>query len=344
MAFAAVFVSGGAAVLPAGDFTDITASAMETTENISTGFLANDLPDGTIVITKYLGNEETVIIPETLFNKKVSVIGEAAFLFNHNVKKISVPDTVTTIEKDAFRTCDNLEEVHLGSNVQVLEDLVFFDDEKLKTVNIPSSLLYVGKSCFSHTGLTSVSFPMDVCVIDQNAFNECTALQSAVLPSKLDNINDLVFYGCSSLKSITIPNTVCAIHMGAFRGCSALKNLNIPASVQGIEAYAVGYDIDCNYKTGVTLSVVAGTAGEKYAKENGINYVYGSGGSSNKGDVNGDGKVNAGDITKVAAHIKGLKKLSAAEQERADANSDGNVNAADITKIAAHIKGLKTLS
>ena len=61
------------------------------------------------------------------------------------------------------------------------------------------------------------------------------------------------------------------------------------------------------------------------------------------GDVNNDGKINSGDITKTAAHIKGLKTLSADEKLRADVSKDGKINSGDITKIAAHIKGLKTI-
>lgn len=60
-----------------------------------------------------------------------------------------------------------------------------------------------------------------------------------------------------------------------------------------------------------------------------------------KGDVNGDGKINAADIVKTAAHIKGVKKLDTAGQERADVNGDGKVNAADVVGISAKIKGKK---
>ena len=64
----------------------------------------------------------------------------------------------------------------------------------------------------------------------------------------------------------------------------------------------------------------------------------------NKGDVNGDGKINAVDITKIAAHIKGLKKLTTEEMLfAADVDDDGRINSADITRIAAHIKGLKNI-
>jgi hypothetical protein len=54
------------------------------------------------------------------------------------------------------------------------------------------------------------------------------------------------------------------------------------------------------------------------------------------GDANGDGAVNALDITKVERIIAGLD----AETPGADANSDGAVNALDITKIEMIIAGL----
>ena len=54
------------------------------------------------------------------------------------------------------------------------------------------------------------------------------------------------------------------------------------------------------------------------------------------GDANGDGAVNALDITKVERIIAGLDAQTAG----ADANQDGNVNALDITKVERIIAGL----
>ena len=54
------------------------------------------------------------------------------------------------------------------------------------------------------------------------------------------------------------------------------------------------------------------------------------------GDANGDGNINALDITKVERIIAGLD----AETAGADANQDGNINALDITKIERIIVGL----
>ena len=56
-------------------------------------------------------------------------------------------------------------------------------------------------------------------------------------------------------------------------------------------------------------------------------------------DLNGDGKINAGDIVKLAAYIKGIRTLPADLVPKADLNGDGRVNAVDIVILAAHING-----
>lgn len=56
-----------------------------------------------------------------------------------------------------------------------------------------------------------------------------------------------------------------------------------------------------------------------------------------KGDVNNDGRLTAGDISSIAAHIKGLKTLE--YRDDADINGDGRVNASDITSLAFTIRG-----
>lgn len=54
------------------------------------------------------------------------------------------------------------------------------------------------------------------------------------------------------------------------------------------------------------------------------------------GDANGDGVINALDITKVERIILGLDP----ETTGADANCDGSINALDITKIELIILGI----
>ena len=68
------------------------------------------IADGTgVAITQYNGSAETVTIPEQIGGKTVVKIKSGAFLNNANVKKIIVPKTVKTIEKNAFNACSALE-------------------------------------------------------------------------------------------------------------------------------------------------------------------------------------------------------------------------------------------
>ena len=62
------------------------------------------------------------------------------------------------------------------------------------------------------------------------------------------------------------------------------------------------------------------------------------------GDVNNDGKINVTDVSKTAAHVKGIKSLDINAQKSADVNGDGKINVTDVSKIAAHVKGIKPLN
>ena len=61
------------------------------------------------------------------------------------------------------------------------------------------------------------------------------------------------------------------------------------------------------------------------------------------GDTNGDGTINVTDISKTAAHVKGVKNLDGYEQAVADVSKDGTVNVTDVSKLAAKVKGIKTI-
>ncbi|WP_295156460.1 glycoside hydrolase family 3 N-terminal domain-containing protein [uncultured Ruminococcus sp.] len=62
-----------------------------------------------------------------------------------------------------------------------------------------------------------------------------------------------------------------------------------------------------------------------------------------KGDLTGDGMINVTDISKLAAHVKGVKALDGDIKSAADLNGDGDINVTDISILAAHIKGIRTI-
>lgn len=85
----------------------------------------------------------------------------------------------------------------------------------------------------------------------------CYSMNKAILQENLKNIGENAFLDCPELKQITIPKSVEKIGNNAF----GIKN---------------NYSEDGSYETvsidGFKMSVTAGSAGEKYAKNNKIEY------------------------------------------------------------------------
>ncbi|MBO7720982.1 MAG: leucine-rich repeat protein [Kiritimatiellae bacterium] len=69
------------------------------------------------------------------------------------------------------------------------------------------------------------------------AFDECSGMTSAAIPSGVTSLGDGAFRYCSGLKSVTIPNSVTSIGWGAFWS-SGLTSVTIPADMTSIGANA----------------------------------------------------------------------------------------------------------
>lgn len=70
--------------------------------------------------------------------------------------------------------------------------------------------------------------------IDDNAFEDCTKIESVALGKNLVSIGNEAFAGCSNLKSITIGNGVETIGNYAFMHCGSLETVSIGDKVSSI--------------------------------------------------------------------------------------------------------------
>ncbi|WP_298534307.1 leucine-rich repeat protein [uncultured Treponema sp.] len=106
-------------------------------------------------------------------------------------------------------------------------------------IRIPSGITDISPAVFKNKGITGVVIPSSVKSIGNDAFHDCSNLQSVeFLGTGLQIIGEDAFRSCSTLASITLPNTLQSIGSGAFAYCSNLTTVNIPDKVVSIGAEA----------------------------------------------------------------------------------------------------------
>ena len=292
--FAAGFIAAvmAFAVLgtPLGDILPFVRASVATTagaENYNS-FQYKVLSDGTIEIVKYNGSKDFVSIPESIDNRKVTIIGPTAFRSCETVTKVVIPENVICIGNSSFENCVNLTSVIIPNSVTQIGYEAFKACTSLESAIIPGSVVEIGyKAFYFCNSLESVTIPSSVTEIGYEAFSGCKNLKSIDVASENNNyvsvsgilfnkdktklvcypagkteinydvpygvivIDDGAFARCVSLTSITIPDSVMRIGGDGFYGCSNLMSITVPDGVASIEGYTFAY---CTNLKSITIS------------------------------------------------------------------------------------------
>ena len=180
-------------------------------------------------VTGIDGDEKVIVIPSTYNGLPVTVIGESAFAYsrhNEDITSITIPDSVTTIERNAFYNRSEMTTVNIGQN---------------------SQLATVGNNAFSGCGaLKSIYIPAGVTTLGDSVFNNCGSLDNITVATA--NIvysgegKNLIEKATNTLirgtNKSTIPASVTTIAPRAFSRTTATE-LVIPATVTKIGNYFI---------------------------------------------------------------------------------------------------------
>lgn len=86
---------------------------------------SDDIPDyeyttdenGGIILTKYIGDEKKVVIPDSGGGHPVVKL-DGTFRDCKKVKAVTIPDSVTDVDDDTFKGCEKLTELTLSKNLK----------------------------------------------------------------------------------------------------------------------------------------------------------------------------------------------------------------------------------
>lgn len=158
-------------------------------------------------ITKYVETDTVVVIPSKINGVTVETIGHAAFE-KSAVTSVTIPDSVTSIDDNAFGFCS-----------------------QLTNISIPNSVTSIGFSAFEHcTSLKSITLPSSLRNISMFLFHNCSQLTTIQIPDSVLSIQDYAFGNCISLETIHIPVSVTSIGNRAFAGCPSSMTVTYSGS------------------------------------------------------------------------------------------------------------------
>lgn len=259
-------------------FCTATAFAAKEDGKITSGDYDYILTDGGAQLIKYNGESKNVEIPSEIDGHRVVKVGcdllkisskdvrwsystsdyekfclKSYGFARKNIESVKIPDTVTELSAGCFYRCEALKSVVLSKKLRYIPQQLFYGCKSLLSVALPESVDEICDGAFVKTGITKLSVPAGVRVINEKAFgnklqklnvakkNKSYSSKGGVLYNKKKTI--LYFYPHSKPSgSFTVPSKVKLIRANSFRENKKLQRLTIPKSVRVIGEEAFG---DC---------------------------------------------------------------------------------------------------
>ena len=150
-----------------------------------------------------------------------------------------VVDRVTDIGKRSFYNCTSIQLAPFGKDINVIEASAFEGCTQLLCVEIETPFAIEEKVFKGCTKLHTATFAKGVTCIGKEAFASCSQLKKVQLDSEdvhgtCNVIANNAFSNCSALNTITVPQSVTTIESNAFYACPQLAEVVLPENLRFI--------------------------------------------------------------------------------------------------------------
>lgn len=193
---------------------------------------------------------------------------------NRDGNSYEVPNTVKTIDANAFISCKNLQTIVIADSVEKIGDSAF-DGSKLKTINLGGGITNISnKPFYGAWNLTNINvitendkyesengilfnkgktilikyppaiingevyeIPNTVVEIGPQSFYR-SQIKNVIIPSSVKKIGSESFFQCYNLEEVNLPEGLERIEWRALYECHKIKTIVVPSSVTFIDGGA----------------------------------------------------------------------------------------------------------
>lgn len=264
------------------------------------------LNDGTLRLYQYEGTDTNIVVPDTIDGRKVTVLGNSTFQYctqASDIESVTLPDSLTTIEKNAFYNCEKLKSVTIPPNVSSIGLAAFVEglsESSLTEIKVDPENPYFSEKdgvVFSKDGTKLIVFPSGrsgdyqipdgTVSVGDYAFYYCVNVSSITVPGSVRSLGEGAFGNCSSLTKAVLNEGLEEIGEYAFQSSSGIRDIIIPASVKSVGKNGLRLSSECRIRVLSTDTIWADDAFrdsaliagkkdstlQKYAEDRGCTFV-----------------------------------------------------------------------
>lgn len=217
-------------------FEDPNVEAVLMSKGVSSdgiGITRKDAREVSTIGTWFKGNTNIETFDEFKYFIGVTRIGynndtTAAFMNCTNLRKISLPKSITYIGVSCFNSC-NLQEVPDLSMASYIIRARAFNNNPNMRGKVVLNATELDAQIFYNTGIDEVVINNAINIATgannatTGAFGQCLNLKKVTMGDSVQIIGMSCFYGCISLSEVNFPEGLKEIRSAAFDGCTALE-------------------------------------------------------------------------------------------------------------------------